>query len=81
MNCEQFQMWVKGYLDLSSETSLSIKQIKIIYHHALLVKVINKINDSQMDDIICFLNELKKEKGNILRKRLDFCTQLNFNNR
>ncbi|WP_131784030.1 hypothetical protein [Legionella gresilensis] len=70
MNYEQFQLWLQGYLDLSYESSLSPKQVKIIYHHALLVKVLNKDRNEAINGVVDILNELKNEKKDIPREKL-----------
>lgn len=65
MKSDEFCIWIKGYLQLSTEEFLTPRQVRIIYNHAKLVQVINKETDENIDKFISALLEAQKTNENI----------------
>jgi hypothetical protein len=57
MTHNEFKLWISGYIRLSTEDSITRKQVNIIQNHAALVKVVDGYLDQKLT---CFLSDLDR---------------------
>lgn len=57
MTHNEFKLWVNGYILLSTEGSITRKQVNIIQNHAALVKAVDGYLNQTLT---CFLSELER---------------------
>lgn len=57
MTHNEFKLWISGYILLSTEDSITRKQVNIIQNHAALVKAVDGYLDQKLT---CFLSELER---------------------
>jgi hypothetical protein len=65
MTNEEFKHWIHGYLTLSSEEFVSVKQVTIIKSHADLVKIVTGELDEVIIQFIKMLDEKLKQHNNV----------------
>jgi hypothetical protein len=67
MTNDEFKCWINGYLTLSTEDFISIKQLVIIKNHINLVKAIEGSLDLNIEHFLSMIEEnMKKETLNHL---------------
>lgn len=57
MTHDEFKLWIDGYILLSTEDSITRKQLNIIQNHAALVKAVDGYLDQK---VTYFLSELEQ---------------------